>query len=191
LAALQGGKSCERARVDAAREEDADGYVRNQVRAHGVAQAGAELLGQFSLVLLPDLVGRRGSWPREALEGRIALAVPDEHVPRRELACPLPDRKRRGNGVEGEERLERVEVDLSARQRLELGGEGERGAGGRIVKRLDPERIAGEDEPPPLRVPESDREHPAELADEARPELLVEMNERLGVGGRAESMALA
>jgi hypothetical protein len=44
-------------------------------------------------------------------------------VPRRELARLAEDRQRRRDRVEGEERLERVEVDLAARQRAQLRGE--------------------------------------------------------------------
>ena len=80
------------------------------------------------------------------------------------------------------------EVDLAAGESLELRREGERAAFGRVVQRLDPEGVAGEHEPPALRVPERDREHPAQLADVVRPVLLVEVQVDLGVARRSEAM---
>ena len=96
--------------------------------------------------------------------------------------------------VEGEEGLERVEVDLAREvgqrpQRLQLGGEREVGPVA-VVERLDPEAVAREHEPAPLRVPHRDREHAPQPLGEARPVLLVEVDEHLGVGvRRAEAVA--
>ena len=101
------------------------------------------------------------------------------------------------DGVEGEEGLERVEVELAREagqppQRLELGGEGELARDVAVVQRLDPEAVAREHEPPPLAVPDRDGEHPAQALGEARAVLLVEVDEHLGVRvRRAEHVARA
>jgi hypothetical protein len=57
------------------------------------------------------------------------------------------DRQRRRDRVEGEERLERVEVDLAARQRAQLRRERELAGVGAVVERLDPVAVAREHEP--------------------------------------------
>src|SRR4051812_18964078 len=158
------------------------------MNAHRVSQARAKLFGQFVLVLGPHLAGGNWSGPRIELHLRLPLAFPNEHMTGWKLLGPLPDRKRRRDRVEGEERLESVEVDLAAGKSLQLRREGEGAALGRVVERLDPEGVTGEHESAALRVPERDREHPAQLADVARPVLLVEMQMDLGVARRSEAM---
>ena len=167
LCGLLRGERCERSGVDPAREQHADRDVGQQVRPHGVAQPGAQLLDQLGLVVVAQLGDRDRRGPRVALEAHVAV-LPDEHVPRRELAGLAEDRQRRRDRVEGEEGLERVEVDLPARQRAELGGELEPVAVGPVVERLDPVAVAREHEPPAGRVPERDREHPAQAPEEGR-----------------------
>ena len=107
-------------------------------------------------------------------------------MPGRELADVAEDRVRRRDRVEGEERLERVEVDLAARQRPQLRREAQLVAAVPVVERLDPVAVAREHEAAPPRVPDRDREHPAQPLGEAEPVLLVEVDERLGVAARAE-----
>ena len=55
-----------------------------------------------------------------------------------------------------------------------------------VVERLDPVAVAREHEATARRVPDRDREHPAQPLGEAGAVLLVEMDERLGVGVGAE-----
>ena len=188
LCGLLRGERCERSGVDPAREQHTDGDVGQQVRPHGVAQPGAQLLDQLGLVVVAQLGDRDRRGPRVALEAHVAV-LPDEHVPRRELAGLAEDRQRRRDRVEGEEGLERVEVDLPARQRAQLGGELEPVAVGPVVERLDPVAVAREHEPPAGRVPERDREHPAQAPEEGRALLLVQVDEHLGVAVRAEGVA--
>src|SRR5262249_1230720 len=73
-------------------------------------------------------------------------------------------------------------------KRAQLRRELEPAARRAVVERFDPEAVAGEDEPPGPRVPQRDREHPAQAAREGRPLLLVEVDEDLGVALRAEAM---
>ena len=146
--------------------------------------------------LVAQLRGRRGPVGGVALEPRPPV-LEHEHVARRQLADLAEDRARAVDGVEGEERLERVEVELAREagqppQRLELGGEGELARDVAVVQRLDPEAVAREHEPPARAVPHRDGEHPAQALGEARAVLLVEVDEHLGVGvRRAEHVARA
>ena len=119
------------------------------------------------------------------------VLLPDEHVPGRELADVAEDRVRRRDRVEGEERLERVEVDLAARERTELRRERELAGVVAVVERLDPVAVAREHEPARPGVPDRDGEHAAQAARELRPVLLVEVHEHLRVGMGAERVPLA
>ena len=109
-------------------------------------------------------------------------------MPRGQLADVAEDRVRRGDRVEREERLERVGVDLAARQRAQLGREAQLAADVPVVERLDPVAVAREHEAAARGVPDRDREHPAQPLGEAGAVLLVEMDEHLGVGVRAEGV---
>ena len=174
-------------RVDPAREEHTDGHVADEVRAHRVAQARAQLLGELGVFLAPHLVRGHRRRPRETPQRHLAR-LPGKHVPGRKLAALPEDRQRRRDRVEGEERLERVEVDLAARERSQLGREFEATVGLAHVERLDPEAVARKHEPPPAPVPERDREHPAQPAREVVAVLLVQVDEHLGVAAGAEAM---
>ena len=110
-------------------------------------------------------------------------------MPGLELAHLAEDRQRPGNGVEREERVERVEVDLAARKRPQLGGELDLAADVAVVERLDPVGVAREHEPAALRVPERDGEHAPQPLGEARAVLLVKVDEHLGVAVRREPVA--
>ena len=87
--------------------------------------------------------------------------------PGRQLPDVAEDRVRRRDRVEGEERLERVEVDLAARQRPQLRREAQLVADVPVVERLDPVAVAREHEPAARRVPDRDGEHPAQPLGEA------------------------
>jgi hypothetical protein len=107
----------------------------------------------------------------------------------RELPNVAEDRVRPRDRVEGEKRLERVEVDLAARQRPKLRGEGELVRAEAVVERLDPERITGEHEPSLPGVPECDGEHAAQALREPVAVLLVEVHQHLGVGAGRKAVA--
>ena len=185
LRRLLSRERCKRRRVDAAGEEDADRDVREEMCPHRVAKPRPELLDELRLVAVAQLGGHRRAGPRVPLE-RDRAVLPDEHVPGGQLPDVAEDRVRRGDRVEGEERLEGVEVDLAARQRPHLRREAELVADVAVVERLDPVAVAREYEPTPPRVPDRDREHPAQPLGEAGPVVLVEMDERLGVAASAQ-----
>ena len=115
LGALLRGQRGQRRRVDPAREQHADRDVRDEVGADGVAQPRTQLLDQLCLVVVPQRLGRCRRGPCVALEPDLAL-LPDEQVAGRELARVAEDRQRRRDRVEGEEGLQRLEVDLAARE---------------------------------------------------------------------------
>ena len=68
LGRLLCGKRGEHGRVDAAREQDADRDVGEQVRPNGVAQTRAQLFDELRLVLTSQLVHGHRAGPRVALE---------------------------------------------------------------------------------------------------------------------------
>ena len=181
----------EERRVDAAGEEHADRHVREQVRAHRVAHARAQLLHELGLVVVAQLLFARGGRPRVPLDARVASLLPREEVAGGQLAHVAEDRVRRRDRVEGEEGFERVEVDLAARQGAQLGRELERAAGRAVVERLDPVRVAREHEAAAPLVPDRDREHPAQPLRELEAVLLVQVDERLGVRVRPVRVARA
>ena len=160
------------------------------MRADRVAQPAAQLLEQLGLVVVAQLSERYWSGPRVALQLH-APGLPDEQVAGRQLAALVEDRERCRDRVEGEEGLETVEVELAARQRSQLRREGELGAVGTVVERLDAEAVTGEDESPAARVPDCDREHSTQPACEVRVPLLVRVHEHLGVAVGPETMARA
>src|SRR4029078_7162360 len=168
--------------------EDADRHVRQEVRFDRVAHARPQLLDELRLVTVAPLSLGRRTGPRILLE-RDRAVLPDEHVPGRELAHVAEDRVRRRDRVEGEERLERVEVDLAAWQRPQLGREAQLAADVAVVERLDPVAGAREHESPAPGVPDRAREHPAQPRGEAGPVLLVEVDERLRVAAGPEPVA--
>ncbi len=105
------------ARVDAAGEQDADGDVGDQVRTHRVAQARPALLDELRLVVVRSL-GQRAR-PGVPLDRRTVVR-PAQRVSGRQLPDLAEDRERRRDDVEREERLERIEVELAGRQRVQL-----------------------------------------------------------------------
>ena len=119
------------------------------------------------------------------------MLLPDEHMAGGQLADVAEDRVRGRNRVEGEKRLESVEVDVAARERAELRRELERAARVAVIERLDAVAVAGEHEAPPLRVPERNREHAAQAPRELGAVLLVEMQVHLRVAVGAKHVALS
>src|SRR5215471_9974904 len=158
------------------------------MRSHRVAQPRAELLDEFRLVAEAQLVLAGGAWARKSLDRDLAV-LPDEHVAGRELPDVAKDRVRSRDRVEGEERLERIQIDLAARQRPQLRREAQLSVDVPVVERLDPVGVTGEHETTTARVPDGGREHPAQALGEAGPVLLVEVDERFRVAARPQLVA--
>ena len=125
----------------------------------------------------------------EALASYLSL-LPDEQVPGRQLARSLEDRVGRGHEVEGEVGLERVQVDLAARQGAELRGEAKLAVFVPVVERLDAEAVARQDQPPLAPVPDRHGEHAAQARGEVESVLLVEVDDHLGVAVAREAVPL-
>ena len=74
-------------------------------------------------------------------------------------------------------------------ERLRLGGEEQRPRQARVVERLLPEAVAGEQEPSPRAVPEREGEHALEALEAGGPLLLVGVEDHLGVRPRREEVS--
>ena len=190
LRALLGRERGERRRIDSAREQHPDRHVRDEMRAYRVPQPRAKLLGEEHRVLAAHVACRDRRRPREPLEPRLA-PLPDEQMSGRKLPRAAEDRERRRDRVEGEERLERIEVDFASGQRAQLGGERQADALRSVVERLDPEAVARQDEPTLPTIPDRDSEHAPQPLGKSVAQLLVEVHEHLRVALRAEPMARA
>jgi hypothetical protein len=119
------------------------------------------------------------------------VRVGDEQVPGGELAHRAEHRPRGEHGAARQVLLQRGRVEAAGQvgqreERLQLGREREPPVVERVDERLDPERVAGEDEPAARAVPQREREHPAQPGDEARPALLVQVDDDLRVAARAQ-----
>ena len=172
LGALLCGEGSEERRVDAARKQNAHGHVTDEVRAHGVPQTRSQLLDELRLLVLAQLLERCRTGKASQLETAV---FPDQQMSRRELADFAEDRQRCRDRVEREERFQRVEVDLAARQGAQLGGEGKLVVGVAVIEGLDSEAVPCKYEPPVACVPDRDREHAPQTLGEAVSVLLVEM----------------
>ena len=170
--------------VDAAGQEDPHRDVRLDVLGDDPGEQLAEPLGR--------LLGVAQSLGRDrrpvALDPR-AAGLPHQRVGGRELENALERRLRRRDELVGEDIGEGRLVDLrrpELEQRLELGGEGQPAANGAVVERLDPEPVAGEEQPAAAAIPECEREHAGERADAGVAVSLQEVEHDLRVGGRDE-----
>src|SRR5262245_4913186 len=74
---------------------------------------------------------------------------------------------------------------------LQLGGKQQLAVPLVVVERLDPQAIAGKQNPPPAGIPDREGEHPPQAIDAARSDVLVEMNDRFRVAGSLERVAAA
>ncbi len=111
-----------------------------------------------------------------------------------QLANALEDRMWRGDVLECEVARETCGVQLARaermlEQRLELRAEEKRAPDVRVVERLLPEAVSREQQPPLRLVPEREREHPVQPLDAAWTEVLVEVDDHLGVRARREAVA--
>jgi len=172
-------------------EQDADRNVGQQMCAHRVAQAGAQLLDELRLVVPAQLVNGHGTRAGVAAELDPAALRPDQQVARRKLPRVAEDRIGRRNRVERKKGLERIDIDLAAWKRAELRRELERVAGVAVVERLDPVAVAREHETPGLGIPDRDREHPAESPHVLRAVAPVEVEMDFGIAVGPEDVALA
>jgi len=109
-----------------------------------------------------------------------------------ELADLPVDRVRSRDVEQRQVETERLDVhrrtEAIGEERLDLRAEEEAVRKRRDVERLDPQPIAGQDEPAPAGIPQRDGEHAVERAHELEALLLVEMNDDFRVAARVEAM---
>ncbi len=182
---LARGQRRQPGRVDPAGEQHADRHVGDQVGTDRVAQRLAQLLGQLVGWASPGALGLDGARPGITALGQLALA-PNQQPTRLQLARLGEDSQRCRDRVEREVGGDGARLDLARKarlleHRLQLGGKGERPVGDAVIKRLDAEAIAGQQQPVPARVPERQREHPPQALDETVAVLLVEVDQHLGI----------
>ncbi len=104
--------------------------------------------------------------------------------------------QRLGNGAPEEEAREARRIHLARHgaaclQRLHLGGEAQASRLCREVERLDPQRIAGQQEAFVAVVPDGQAVHPPQAAEHGRALTGIEGEDDLGVAVRAEAHAFA
>src|SRR5262249_41535445 len=127
--------------VDAAGEEDAEGDVGDEVRAHGLTHRRVEAL--HPLIEGLALVRLEAEIPVAARDGRAAVEIDDEVMGRRELLYPAKDGVRRGDVLIAEVEIDGGEVALARSadgpEGVDLGGEGEQAFFLPVVQGLDAE----------------------------------------------------
>jgi hypothetical protein len=186
-----------RRRVEAAGEEDPERHVGH----HALADRGTEqapdlahhLVGTHRGDLLGDGGGRHRRPP--SLDGERSVGRHDHALAGPELADPAEHRAWRGRESKRQVVAEGVLVEVARdggvlEQGLGLRAEDEAVRQPREVQRLDAEAVASEDEPPARGIPDREGEHPLEALDACRALLLVEVDDRLGVGVGPVAMAL-
>ena len=115
-------------------------------------------------------------------------------VPGRQLAIPPQNALRVRHVLIGEIRVERHRVDFprharKLQQSLQLAAEEQSRTVVSIEQRLLSEPIASEKQALSPRIPNGQREHPAEPLDALRPVFLIQMDDRFGVAVGAKAMA--
>ena len=181
----------QQARVEAAAQEGADGHVAHQVQPQRFVDLFFELVGERLVAALElRLVGEV---PVAANRG-FAAVLEHQHVPGREFADAAVHRARRRDEAQGQVLVERLEIHLAQRrvageQRLDLRREGEAGRGARVVERLLAEVVARDDQLAAARIPEAEREHAAQVLDQALAVAFVERDDQLAVAVGLERVA--
>ena len=179
----------DRARVEPAAQEHAEGDVGDEAVAHGLLQE----LGQ-ALDVVRDGLGAPAGRLRRGLRAPIRFdgdvsAPGDQAVAGLELLHRGEDRPRPRDVVVREVVVQGLAIDLPrdaiGEERFELGAEYQPIAQRRVVERLDAEPVTDEHEGLSRLVPQRDGEHSPEVMDEVRTVLLVEMDDRfrIGIGG--------
>jgi hypothetical protein len=182
--------------VQSSRQEDPEGDVGHHAPADRLPQTDPHLGDHLGLAHLGDLVA--DGWRGHRVPPRAALDLPLRRHRQQLSGAELRDagehRARRRREAEGQVIGERLLVELPGRSgvledRLDLGAEEHAVWQDAVVQRLDAEPVADEQQRPPARVPDREGEHPLEALHAGRALLLVEVDDRLGVGSRAKAMS--
>ena len=177
------------ARVDAAREEDADRHVGDEAAIDRVRERVLD-------ARLPSAPRPRGVLQAERPPAREPLAALRhlEEVPRRQRLHVAVDAQLLRHEAEVEIGVDGVPVDgrrvrEGGGERLGLRGEGDRAPQARDPEGLHAEPVAREDEAARALVPEGEGEHAVQALEEARAPLLEAVHQDLGVRGAREDVA--
>ena len=184
--------------VHPAAQKRTDGHVAHQLEANALLEGRPDRVHELRIRHRSQLR------PSSRAQGPISvhpLAPPiDDHpVARRQHPHILHRGPGLGDGSVRQQqaqgfRVERPGHEAAGQYRLHLGGEEQGPPRMRVQQRLDPDGIAGQEQPfpsPPL-SPVVDRqgEHPADPEQEIVPVPLIHPEDDLGVGGRGEDVPL-
>ena len=182
------------ARIDAAAEEDADGHVADQPVPHRRAQGVPQRLGPRARV------ARRRATGAPPAEGQVPVPVEanparghGKRVPGGKLAHAREDRRGIGQVAAGEVAGQPFQIEIAAdlgvgEQGPDFRGEHEPPVALGVVEGLFPHPIPGGEERLALGIPQDEGEHPVEMGQAVRAELLPGVDDHLGVGAGGEAV---
>ena len=195
MLALLGQQCHHDRRVDATREQHADGHIGD----HPAYHCGAQRIHQrgFPVADRPGRLGRIAAEFRCPVHGVGVRTVGLDHPHgcRRKLAHALVDRaRRRHHGVEGQVVVQRVAVQLGVHapgieQRTHCGCEPQPARQRGQVQRFYAQPVARQRHHTGVPVGDGEREHPLELVDAAHPPVVERLDHDLAVGGREKAIA--
>ena len=177
-------------RVDAARQEDADGAIGHQSLAHGTARDPLHL-GEHFLLMHRRLGGIRHV-PVALHHAVTGARVERQPVRGRQREDALPHRHRRGHGLVREVGVDGARVHRRAlRKQLEQGvqrrGEGQRCAAVGIEERLLTRPVAGQVQRAFRGIPDGQRKLPVDAANrllESPPAHAMQQHFRVGMSAK-------
>jgi hypothetical protein len=184
----------QRGRVDSAGQERADRDVRHQASLYGFAEEAPHARRgprQGLLARHRGDLGGLGAHPGKRVPVARRPSAPglvhDEVVAGGELVDAAEHRERRRRREEAQVVVDGKVLDVArdlgvSQERLDLAREQKRSRGPREVKRLDPDAVAREEEPPRPRIPDPDPEHALEPVEDGRAPLLEAVNDDFRVG---------
>ncbi len=189
-----GRDRCDDGGVEPAGKIGADRHVGAKPDPRRIDEERTHVLRDRALVA--RVLAFAGIWKLKlpiGTHGYVAVAR-QQHMRRRQLANAFEDRARRKREPEREYLVERdrIERGIDARdfeERLCLRGEVGGAAVARVEERAHAHAVARQHHLPPARVPDSEGEVAVEPRDAVRPHRLVEADDHLGVGMRAETDA--
>ncbi len=178
------------ARIDSAAEKRAERNVADHLRAHRLQQLRAHALDPFGLRAIVGLV--EANVPI-FLVANLPL-LDDEHVAGKEFFDSFENRGGRGHVTEGEIFFQRAHVHaarhvLIFEDGFQLRSEDKPVRLAADVHRLFAEAVARDDQALARHVPDRHAEHPAQIFHKICAFLFVEMDNRFGIGFRAEVVA--
>ncbi len=179
--------------VDAPRQKHPHRHVRSKAKPNRLTQQAINpldrlLLGKsrLRLVLEPPIRPRFAHF----------TITHDQHVPRQHHAHMPIDRSRRGDDHPRQVVQQGLAVDvrrsvMDGQQTLDFRGKPKLVRQLRVIQRLLARPVPGKQKLALATIPDSQREHSPKPRDEIRSQLLVKMNNHLGIARRPERMSSA